>query len=115
MTAKCGECRSEPKISDAICWGRSRGGVGNLDGGPEIPVMVLSWWTVDFDSGVDGWCGQDNFKVSTDPKPTPTPTPTPAPTATPTPAPTATATPNPTPPGVPPHTHTYDDIVGPKP
>jgi hypothetical protein len=47
---------------------------GTIVGGP-VPKDAnnITWWQVDFDSGVDGWCGQDNFvKIAASPPVQPT-------------------------------------------
>ncbi len=56
------------------------GARGTVTQGPVVKffdVAIVNWWFVNFDSGLDGWVGEDRLaKVS--PSPTPTPTPTPA-------------------------------------
>lgn len=43
---------------------------GTLVAGPTGPdVNNITWWQVDFDTGVDGWTGQDNYIKSTQDKP----------------------------------------------
>jgi hypothetical protein len=43
---------------------------GTLVGGPTGPdANNITWWQVDFDTGVDGWTGQDNYIKSAADKP----------------------------------------------
>jgi hypothetical protein len=35
---------------------------GTIIGGPiGKDANNITWWQLDYDTGVDGWCGQDNF------------------------------------------------------
>lgn len=47
---------------------------GTIVAGPTGPdVNNITWWQVNYDSGADGWCGQDNFaRVSGQPPSSPT-------------------------------------------
>ena len=56
------------------------GAKGNVKSGPGYD-NGLTWWNVDFVSGVDGWVAGQYLKLSTASTPTPTPTPTPTQTA----------------------------------
>jgi hypothetical protein len=77
------------------------GTLGTLLEGPNASTGSdpHTWWRVDYDTGYDGWSGEDNFVATNKPKPEPTPPPTPIPTPepTPTPPPQPTPTPGPTP------------------
>jgi hypothetical protein len=87
LTASETNVRSAPVIDPANLLGvQPLGVLGTLVEGP-VADANWDWWEVDFDSGVDGWCGANNFVSTT--KPPPNPTPTPAPTPTP-PGPTPT-------------------------
>lgn len=46
--------------------------IGTIVGGPVGPDSDnITWWQVDFDTGVDGWTGQDNYIKLISPRPTP--------------------------------------------
>ena len=52
---------------------------GTILAGPEMVDLktMVAWYDVNFASGADGWCGDDNLEISAAPVPTPTPAPTP--------------------------------------
>ena len=82
--------RTTGSVSSATLIGvNPQGSVGTITAGPTESTESFGkvvWFTVNFDTGFDGWVGADNYtKVST---PTPVPVPTPVPTPTPTPVPT---------------------------
>ena len=63
------------------------GALGTVIGGPvQAPIAGSSdptsftWWPINYDTGIDGWSGQDNMAVTTIPVPPPPPPP-PAPGA----------------------------------
>lgn len=112
LTATETNVRSSPGIkSDNLVGTQAEGVLGTLLEGPAtVSTDPHTWWRSNFDTGVDGWIGEDNFKSSNAPAPTPKPTPTPPPTPTPTPVPTPTPTPTPTPPVT--YEHQISDIEG---
>jgi hypothetical protein len=47
---------------------------GAIIGGPVgKDANNITWWQIDYDTGVDGWSGQDNLLKSTSPPPPPPP------------------------------------------
>jgi hypothetical protein len=47
---------------------------GTIIGGPiGKDANNITWWQIDYDTGVDGWSGQDNFVKITSPPPPPPP------------------------------------------
>jgi hypothetical protein len=91
--------RASASLSGTLLGQQPTGAQGTLIAGP-VSASGWVWWQVNYDSGADGWSGEDNFIKLPPPTPTPTPVPTPTPpppTPTPTPTPPPTPTPTPTP------------------
>ncbi|MGH8587161.1 MAG: hypothetical protein ACREWE_13615, partial [Gammaproteobacteria bacterium] len=51
------------------------GSLGTVVAGPEVTPNGVIWYRIDYDSGVDGWSGQDNLALATEPPETPPVTP----------------------------------------
>jgi hypothetical protein len=133
ILANSANVRTTPGIANNLLGANPTGTFGTLVQGPASGAGAIRWWKVDYDTGFDGWTGEDNFLPAV-PTPTPTPTPTPVPTPTPTPIPTPTPTPTPvptpiptptpvptppptptpvpTPAPIPSHTHPMSDVIG---
>jgi hypothetical protein len=66
--------RATGALTASLLGTQSASAAGTIVGGP-VPKDAnnITWWQVDFDSGVDGWCGQDNFvKIAASPPVQPT-------------------------------------------
>jgi len=64
--------RASASLTATLAGTQPVGALGTLVGGPVV-ADSLTWWQVDYDNGVDGWSGVDNFILSnTSPPPAPT-------------------------------------------
>jgi hypothetical protein len=54
--------RTSGALTATLLGVQSANSTGTIIGGPVGPdTNNITWWQVDFDSGVDGWTGQDNY------------------------------------------------------
>jgi hypothetical protein len=54
--------RTSGALTATLLGVQSANSTGTIIGGPVGPdANNITWWQVDFDSGVDGWTGQDNY------------------------------------------------------
>lgn len=60
--AKDTNVRLTGALTAALVGVQAASATGTIVGGP-VPMDAnnIIWWQVDFDTGADGWCGQDNF------------------------------------------------------
>jgi len=60
--------------SDTLIGSNPTGTLGTITEGPYASsANSFTWWKVDFDTGHDGWCGEDNFVASSVSPPSPQP------------------------------------------
>jgi hypothetical protein len=64
--------RATGTLSGTLLGVQVTGSLGVIVGGP-ILMDNITWWQVNYDSGADGWSGEDNFAKSTAGPPGPTP------------------------------------------
>ena len=58
--------RSSGSLSATLVGTQTQGAKGTITAGP-VDANSITWWQVNFASGVDGWCGGDNLILSTSP------------------------------------------------
>ncbi|MEI6673578.1 MAG: hypothetical protein WCO57_00215 [Verrucomicrobiota bacterium] len=58
--------RATGALSGTLLGTQPQGGLGTIVSGPVL-ADNFTWWQVDYDTGVDGWSGGDNFIKSTTP------------------------------------------------
>jgi len=63
--------RATGTLSGTLLGVQVTGSLGVIVGGP-IVMDNITWWQVNYDSGADGWSGEDNFAKSTAGPPGPT-------------------------------------------
>lgn len=58
--------RASGALTATLLGTQAQGSFGTIIAGP-VPMDNFTWWQVNFDSGADGWCGEDNFAKQTAP------------------------------------------------
>jgi hypothetical protein len=67
--------RATGSLSGTLLGAQEIGSAGTIIAGPVTADNII-WWQVNYDTGVDGWSGVDNFLISSKPAPTPPSAPT---------------------------------------
>jgi hypothetical protein len=78
--------RGTPALNGTLLGTQPNGAMGKLIAGPTAANGYI-WWRIDYDNGVDGFSGEDNFNLASASPPPPSPSPAPAPAPSPSPSP----------------------------
>lgn len=60
--------RATGTLSGTLLGTQVKGALGTIVEGP-VTADNFTWWKVNYDTGADGWCGEDNFIKTTQPVP----------------------------------------------
>jgi hypothetical protein len=75
QTLNATNVRASGSLSGTLLGTQATGALGTIISGPVL-ADGYTWWNIDYDSGVDGWSGENNYtKVTTPPLPPPPPSP----------------------------------------
>jgi hypothetical protein len=67
-TIRSTNVRASGALTATLLGTQATGSKGTITAGSVIESGII-WWQVDYDTGVDGWSGEDNFKLGTDQAP----------------------------------------------